>query len=251
MKNRLARYYFAQLYSSVVARTLDGLAVWPLHLYARMFGHVCFPELADSGASALDVGCGSGWLMKKLQEEGWITYGIEPSAEAAARARALTERPVLEGTLPGVELKPESFDFVSFWHVLEHVPSPLATLQQVYECLVPGGCLLIVVPNFASMERRLAGSKWFGLDLPRHLYQFEPRSIERLLKHAGFDVCHYVCFNEPWMLELDILRLVARPPQGLVAQRIVRAICTFVARALSLLGDGSVLVVYCKKPEKQ
>jgi hypothetical protein len=74
------------------------------------------------------------------------------------------------------------------WHVLEHLTDPLAAIQRARTLLTDDGRLLISVPNLASLQARLFGPDWLHLDLPRHLFHFTPRSLERLLERSGFRV---------------------------------------------------------------
>ena len=118
---------------------------------------------------------------------GFELVGVDPSPDAAslARQRGLD---VHTGTIDQVELPTRSFDFVRFWHVLEHVPDPLRALRAARERLRDDGMIIIGVPNFASLPARLARARWYALDLPRRLYHFEPRTISRLCAAAGLGV---------------------------------------------------------------
>jgi SAM-dependent methyltransferase len=74
------------------------------------------------------------------------------------------------------------------WHSLEHVHWPLQVLREVFRLLVPGGHLLIAVPNIDSLSFRWFGSAWYGLDLPRHLLHFSPWTLHLMLEQVGFRV---------------------------------------------------------------
>jgi SAM-dependent methyltransferase len=80
-----------------------------------------------------------------------------------------------------------AFEVITLWDVLEHVVSPLETLQQVGQWLAPGGWLLLSVPNVASLVARLMGKRWVLL-LREHLWYFSPDTVGRLLLQAGFDL---------------------------------------------------------------
>src|SRR5208337_4886157 len=80
------------------------------------------------------------------------------------------------------------FDLVTLWHVLEHMPEPLAALQQVYRLLKPGGRIVIEVPNLASVEAHWLGRHWYHLDVPFHFWHFTPRSLRTMALKAGFQV---------------------------------------------------------------
>src|SRR5205823_10757107 len=79
-----------------------------------------------------------------------------------------------------------SFDVITMWHSLEHVHHPMKILREAHRLLVPGGRLLVAVPNIDSLPFRWFGSAWYGLDLPRHLTHFAPWTLHLMLERAGF-----------------------------------------------------------------
>jgi SAM-dependent methyltransferase len=132
----------------------------------------------------LDVGCGVGDLAAVFSRHGWRASGIEPSAQAAAHARAAGVDAVT-GTLADAPWEDGSFDAIIFNHSLEHIDDPAQAVADAARLLRPGGLLAIAVPNFGSWHRRLFGSAWFQLDLPRHLQHFDRDSLAKLIRAAG------------------------------------------------------------------
>jgi 2-polyprenyl-3-methyl-5-hydroxy-6-metoxy-1,4-benzoquinol methylase len=136
----------------------------------------------------LDFGCGGGSFLARMADQGWKVVGLDVSETTV---QTITQKLGLKahvGTLPHPQLKPCSFDVITMWHSLEHVHQPLATLSAAYELLAPGGRLLIAVPNIQSWPYAWFGKCWFGLDLPRHLTHFEPKTLKRIVELAGFRV---------------------------------------------------------------
>jgi SAM-dependent methyltransferase len=74
------------------------------------------------------------------------------------------------------------------WQSLEHVHAPLETLREAHRLLVPGGKLVVAVPNIDSLPFCWFGASWIGLDLPRHLTHFSPWTLSSMLERAGFRV---------------------------------------------------------------
>jgi SAM-dependent methyltransferase len=136
----------------------------------------------------LDFGCGGGAFLAKMRSHGWRVTGIDNSATTVLRVRAEMGLQVLVGSLPHPDLDPESFDFVTMWHALEHVPDPRSVLREARRLLDPTGKLLIAVPNIDSLAFRVFGQHWFGLDVPRHLTHFTPWTLHLMLERCGFQV---------------------------------------------------------------
>jgi SAM-dependent methyltransferase len=132
----------------------------------------------------LDVGCGTGDLAAVFARRGWSAAGLDPSSAAVEHARAIGVEAVA-GTLADAPWKDGEFDAILFNHSLEHIDEPARALADAARLLRPGGLLAIAVPNFGSWQRRLFGSAWFQLDLPRHLQHFDRHSLSALVEAAG------------------------------------------------------------------
>ncbi len=133
----------------------------------------------------LDIGCGSGDWLLCMRELGWQVMGIDfdEDAVSAARQKGLE---VFCGVLEEQKFPGESFDAVTLNHVIEHVPQPIQTLAECVRILKKGAKLVMFTPNSASLGHRLFKQNWRGLEPPRHLHLFNPRSMKTLLKAAGF-----------------------------------------------------------------
>lgn len=136
----------------------------------------------------LDVGCGSGWFAARMRALGWQVTGLDFSQFAAKQATEKYGIPTLVGSLPHADIVPESFDTITVGMVLEHVHDPHALIGAAKAALRPGGQLALAVPNFASLGRKLFGTAWFGLDLPRHLLHFTQPTLCRLVQEHGLRV---------------------------------------------------------------
>jgi SAM-dependent methyltransferase len=124
-------------------------------------------------------------LLRAFQQRGCEVTGTEFSDDACRYAREVVGIPVRVGGLEQLRFPDHSFDVVTMWHVLEHVPDPRPTLAEVARILRPGGVFLVGVPNFGSAEARLTTAGWFHLDVPRHLSHYTPASLKTALLAAG------------------------------------------------------------------
>lgn len=152
-------------------------------LYYRMFRRL---SLAP-GARVLDVGCGGGGYLLYLRDRGYAVAGVEPNRELAARLGREYGLDIRPGELLEARWPDASFDAVMFWWVLEHSHDPMANLREAYRILKPGGVIIVALQNFASLSRLLFGADWHHIDIPTHLYQFEPHTLRKALETAGFD----------------------------------------------------------------
>lgn len=136
----------------------------------------------------LDVGCGRGGYLKRMQDLGWEVEGVEPDAEAVRIASGQLGLKVHHGTIETVDLPDGSIDVISLNHVLEHVADPLDLLQSCYRILEKNGSIVIRTPNTASLGHRIFRSSWYPLEVPRHFFLFSRDNISSLVEKAGFRI---------------------------------------------------------------
>jgi SAM-dependent methyltransferase len=132
----------------------------------------------------LDVGCGSGGALGVASALGWQVSGIEVDEAAAAKARRFTPE-IHVGDALTAPYAPGRFDVVTAFHVLEHVPDPVAMIRRMLGWLAPDGLLIVEVPNAGGLGARIFGKAWAGLELPRHLSHFSPETLTRAVEQAG------------------------------------------------------------------
>ena len=142
--------------------------------------------------SLLDVGCATGDFLEAMARFGWRVQGVEPhgpSAEQANRRLAgYADQAVRVGTLEQAGFPDAAFDVITLWHVIEHLPDPRRTLQEIRRILKPGGLCLIQTPCWGSLESFLFGPYWSGLDCPRHFWIFSRFTLQALAEQCGFSI---------------------------------------------------------------
>jgi len=156
------------------------LRLWDLPRESRL------RSILGKRASILEIGCGTGANSGVLtRRPGWRYRGLEPSARAVelARDRGLEAGQGDVGKLAELD---GPFDLVFMQHVFEHLPEPVKVLERIAGKLSASGVVMLIVPNHRSLEHWLFRRYWIGLDQPRHLWVFSPRSLEKLLEAAGF-----------------------------------------------------------------
>jgi SAM-dependent methyltransferase len=165
-------------------------------------------EQSNTKGNLLDVGCATGNFLMVAQENGWNGMGIDPVQKAAQLARDHYGIEVITGTLESTDLPSSSFDVITMWDVLEHLPSPKRAFLRSWELLKPGGRLIFSIPNLASFDRYLFGRYWIGWDTPRHFNLFTNKTLQELLEKTGFDLREKKCIlggKGTFQLSLDMV----------------------------------------------
>jgi SAM-dependent methyltransferase len=144
---------------------------------------VYLPNLPEKG-TVLEVGCGNGEFLARLQTIGWNVIGtdVDPLAIQLARTRGIDAR---LGELMSLQLPTNSVDAVLLHHVIEHMHNPREILNECMRIVRPGGKLVLVTPNNRSLGHHIFGPAWYPLDPPRHVIIFSLSSLTTLLRESG------------------------------------------------------------------
>jgi 2-polyprenyl-3-methyl-5-hydroxy-6-metoxy-1,4-benzoquinol methylase len=126
----------------------------------------------------LDIGAGTGDFLVVAKNDGWDTIGIEPSAKA--RTIAINKGVNFATNLS--DLESHSFDVITMWHVLEHVPNLDEYILELKRLLKQSGTIIIAVPNFKSFDAYYYGRFWAAFDVPRHIWHFSKTAIQKLFE---------------------------------------------------------------------
>jgi len=184
-ENKIGSYYESEDYISH-SNTSKGL-INTLYQAVRSFTLKKKVKLLASlrnGKNLLDVGCGTGEFLNQAQKGGFQTKGIEPSPVAREQAIKNFGLSVSEeGEIKSIDDK--SFDFITMWHVLEHVYHLNDRIKELRRVLKDNGHLIIAVPNHESYDAKHYKEYWAAYDVPIHLYHFTPNTIEKLFETHG------------------------------------------------------------------
>ena len=146
-------------------------------------------ERYASKGRLLDVGCATGFFLDLARRQGWEVLGSEVSDFCARWARERFDLDVRLGILQDLAFDSQSFDVITMWDVIEHVPDPSAELREVHRILRDGGLLSLITPDVGSLVARLLGSRWEEFRRVReHIYFFSRRTMTQTLRKAGFHV---------------------------------------------------------------
>jgi SAM-dependent methyltransferase len=146
-------------------------------------------KLLAEDATVLDVGCGSGDLLKLMAEFGskrWRLFGNDLNQESLKTVAQLGI-----GTIPGrfeeVNVGMQ-FDLIVLNQTIEHLEEPAKVIRKAADVLRPSGVLFIETPCIMGADAKLFRRRyWGGYHIPRHWSLFSPSSISALLRANGFD----------------------------------------------------------------
>jgi SAM-dependent methyltransferase len=135
----------------------------------------------------LDVGCGSGFVLELARDRGWhAVRGVEPSADAIANADPALRPAIIQDVLQEGLFAPESFDAVTLFQVLDHIPEPVAFLRECWRILRPGGAILALNHNVSAWSARLLGERSPIIDV-EHTYLYSPVTMRQVFGQVDFE----------------------------------------------------------------
>jgi len=135
-------------------------------------------------ARTLDVGCGAGDLVYLLQSAGFDAHGFDPDSRYIEWARSIIGDVVEEHRIEDFHA-PSSFDLVTMYHALEHMPNPGYTLDRIREWLRHDGLLVIEVPNVEA-RNQAPGNQY----IKPHVHYFNIATLSMLAAQNGFELEH-------------------------------------------------------------
>jgi 2-polyprenyl-3-methyl-5-hydroxy-6-metoxy-1,4-benzoquinol methylase len=136
----------------------------------------------------LDVGCGDGLFLSRMRALHWSVDGVDFDPKAIENAKLQFGLDLHHGDLFAVRFPENTFDAVTLSHVIEHVPDPMALLEEVRRILKPGARVVLTTPNAGSFGHHKFREYWFGLDPPRHLQVFSMNSLRELARRGRLRV---------------------------------------------------------------
>lgn len=144
-------------------------------------------------AETVEIGCGYGVMLEALQNLGYRTQGLDPSARAVAHCNLRGLRAIV-GKSPGLPWPPSSFDLALTLQVIEHMRDPLGFLKEFVSLVRPGGVIVITTEDALASQYFAGriGARLLGR-VPRfqtstdHTFVFRAEHLRKLLLQAGCD----------------------------------------------------------------
>lgn len=200
-------------------------------------------RLVPRGSRLFDVGAATGILLALARDRGFVADGAEPSGWAVRVAAEKYGLRLRRGAFESLAVEPESCAAVTMVDFIEHTPLPYEAVKKAAAILRPGGILALVTPDIHSPWARIAGRHWWHLR-PAHLSFFSRRSLEALLRRAGFSIIHERRYA--WTFSLHYLlsrKALFSPLLG------IRPLASFFRKIPIKLSLGDSFEVYARKDD--
>jgi SAM-dependent methyltransferase len=133
---------------------------------------------SSSKGNLLDIGAGTGDFLFTAKQNGWETIGVEPSE----KAKGIAIGKGIKFSDSTQDLESHSFDVITMWHVLEHIPNLEIQIKELKRLVKPNGTIIIAVPNFKSYDANYYGKFWAAFDVPIHFWHFSKTAIQLLFQ---------------------------------------------------------------------
>ncbi|MDD3461617.1 MAG: class I SAM-dependent methyltransferase [Mesotoga sp.] len=135
----------------------------------------------------LDIGCGTGIVLKKLEKIG-ACYGIDISEEAILFCKKRKLKNVYKANAENLPFINESFDLITVLDVLEHIKNPQNVLNEINRILKNDGIAIITVPAFKFL--------WSSHDkMLHHITRYDKSELFKVLKTCNFNISRISYYN--------------------------------------------------------
>ena len=142
----------------------------------------------SEGKTLLDVGAGTGYFPNTMKEKGYEVIGVEVDDDTRKYASDKFGFKLYPSVDEAKKEEVREFDFITLWHVMEHLYGPKEYMAKFSSLLKQDGHLIIAVPNADSHDGEHYKDKWAAYDVPIHLWHFTPKSMENMAAATGFKV---------------------------------------------------------------
>lgn len=155
--------------------------------------HNLLVNFTGKNKKVLEIGCATGYISRKLKENGCEVIGLEIDEESVRIAGSICDR-IICGDIEIIQLPDEKFDVILLGDVLEHLKNPQKILRKLVKNLKSDGRVIISIPNVAHLKIR-AGLLFGRFNYTKdgildesHLRFFTYKSITNLIKSAGLKI---------------------------------------------------------------
>ena len=137
---------------------------------------------------SLDVGCAAGYCLDVMNSNGWNTKGLELDEEMCADLQQ-NGYDVSRCSIEEFETE-RKFSVITLFDVIEHIPNIDAAFSKLNSLLAEDGVIIMVTPNYGSLQRKLLGKNWFQYKPIEHIQYFDKHSLKAFAGRNGLQVVY-------------------------------------------------------------
>lgn len=233
-------YFSANTYKNV------SYGKYTQYWWSNRFYAALVRRYSQKQTNLLEIGCGLGHLVGQLSQD-YRTYALDVNHWAIKQAlQAAGSTELLTASAQELPFADESFGVVISKHVVEHLPVPEKSIEEMGRLLQPGGLLILSTPNLDSILKPWKGKAWIGYQDPTHISLLTPMEWLDLVQHkAGLKlekVFSDGCWDAPYvpLIPTRIQKLIFGSLGGIQAMTTM----VFLPRTW-----GESIIIIARKPE--
>lgn len=167
--------------------------------------HLALVRKFKKKGSILDVGCFAGFFLELAKKKRWQIFGIEPSkwASKIARKRGIK---IIGEDINTAKMKKDSFDVITMWDVIEHLPNPQDIIKIIHKLLKKDGIVAFGTPNIESLLAKTLRERYPYL-IRMHIILYSPKTLKKLFEENGFKVIHVSSYGRTYPLAYILDRI--------------------------------------------
>jgi 2-polyprenyl-3-methyl-5-hydroxy-6-metoxy-1,4-benzoquinol methylase len=243
-----ARYYDERYFTDPSREYGDYLGEEAVHRRQARYYLGVLRSMGITAGRLLDVGCATGFFLDEARQAGFEVVGCDVSGFAVAHACEVLGLHVVQGDFLEADLPPRSFDVITLFNVLEHLPDQRAVARKLAELLRPGGVLVVETWDYRAPVARVLGAYWHDWAPPFVLYYYTKRTLAALFGSARWAMIGYR-HGTKWISARRALEVLGRAPLGVIAHAAERLSRTRAARVLAPYHMGDLVVALLRRQE--
>ncbi|MCB1199866.1 MAG: class I SAM-dependent methyltransferase [Leptospiraceae bacterium] len=173
-------------YADYASEAVKKSIVYTLEKNLRDLKFYDWEKNLGSLKKVLDIGCAAGHAVEWFNQHGWCGEGIDVAPEMVAIGKSRNLK-LHQGDFLTTPFKSHSFDLVTLWASIEHLPEPGEFFRRISRILKPGGKLYISTCHLGFFAR-FQGQNWRYLNVPEHLYYFTKDSLRDWASRYGLQM---------------------------------------------------------------
>lgn len=210
------------------------------------------PEYSENKTTFIDIGSGSGKIVKLMNSLGFEAWGTDISDYGSSKGEE-SGLNIITGDFKSVDIQKNYFDYVYSNHAIEHMPEPHAVFEKVNKILKPGGIGYICVPNANSITSNMFGRYWYLLGTPLHIINYTDKSMKIILEKHGLEVIKIRKVGDYQSIVGSIQAFINRnngrtSSEGMMSNNgVIKGVALLISYLASMFNVGSHLQVQFRK----